>query len=747
MAAFAVVQWQTTGWYIAAALLLTIPLAWLIFRPKGGVIQRVVIVALGLSVGLGYTTYRSSWYATQVGGLAGDTHRLCAVVAQWPEQSDYGYSVEVTLQLEEGTIGARLYVDEIGEVLQPGDEITVIARLSDASLTDNGEYYTYQIARGIFLSGVVYGEVEVIRPETIPLRYLPLYLSRDLQSGIANAFSTETAPFITALVTGEQDGLEDPFLSALQRAGMSHTVAVSGMHMVFLAGMVTLLMGRFRRRTAMVVIPVSVIFTLMVGASPSVVRACVMIIMIYIAPLLERESDGFTSLALALMVILLVNPLAIAHVGLQLSFASVVGIFCCSSWLFDVIMGKLPLKINRSSSLILRIVHEFARGVVAVLATSLGATVFTVPLVAYYFGYVSLISPIANILSLWAVAWCFGGGLLAGGVAMIAPQLGSHLAILVEPFALYFIESITALGLLPLAALPTSWDLAVVWLAFVYVVAVYWWWRKLKPALPLATILLALLVAVTLTVYENRQGEISVTVLDVGQGESVLLRMGETTALVDCGGDNSTVGDLAADAILSMGELTLDYLILTHCHLDHANGVTQLMERTSIGQLVLPMTEGEDEGIRVEILQAAEEHNIPVLLVDTTTELKVETGTITLFPPLGDGDENERGLTILASYNQFDTLITGDMGAEVEELLVDYTTLPIVEVYVVGHHGSNYSSSDILLDTITPEMAIISVGVNSFGHPAEEMLERLEKRNIIVYRTDMMGDITVRVGE
>ena len=129
-----------------------------------------------------------------------------------------------------------------------------------------------------------------------------------------------------ALVTGNRDSLSDPFTSSLQRTGLSHTVAVSGMHVAFLAGALSLLLGRGRRSTALVLIPLVLLFMTVAGSTPSVVRASVMILMLEIAPLFDRERDGPTALGFALLLILIQNPFAAAHVGLQLSFLAVAGI-------------------------------------------------------------------------------------------------------------------------------------------------------------------------------------------------------------------------------------------------------------------------------------------------------------------------------------------------------------------------------------------------------------------------------------
>lgn len=235
-------------------------------------------------------------------------------------------------------------------------------------------------------------------------------------------------------------------------------------------------------------------------------------------------------------------------------------------------------------------------------------------------------------------------------------------------------------------------------------------------------------------------------VLDVGQGESVLLRCGDSWALVDCGGDSQTdAGDIAADYIRSMGGQRLDLLVITHFHDDHANGVPQLLERVPVDAIVLPAA-GEDSPLRQEIVSIAKEKNIPMeeLSRDRTVELD-GGGALHLFAPLGVGETNEEGLSVLATSGDFDVLITGDMGGDVEQLLLEHTQLPHVEVLVAGHHGSGHSTSPELLAAIQPETAVISVGAdNRYGHPAAETMERLSTAGTELYRTDLQGTVLIR---
>ena len=165
--------------------------------------------------------------------------------------------------------------------------------------------------------------------------------------------------------------------------------------------------------------------------------------------------------------------------------------------------------------------------------------------------------------------------------------------------------------------------------------------------------------------------------------------------MVDCGSSNSYVdaGSRAADQLESMGIHRLRAVAVTHYHADHTNGLYQLLARLEVQTLYLPDIEDE-YGVRERLLRLAEKNGIEVVYVRRTVECPLGGAALTLYPPVGEGDLNEQGLTALCSAGDFDVLITGDMAGHARSArLVGQYDLPDIEVLMVGHHGSRYSSS------------------------------------------------------
>ena len=229
--------------------------------------------------------------------------------------------------------------------------------------------------------------------------------------------------------------------------------------------------------------------------------------------------------------------------------------------------------------------------------------------------------------------------------------------------------------------------------------------------------------------------------VDVGQGQSVILRSGTETALVDCGSGNNwrDAGCDTADELLTMGCRRVDRVILTHFDDDHINGVEHLLARMGAETLTIPKAEG---GAALDrLLELAERYGMDVETVTEETHLPFGNGELTIFPPLGVSGSNELGLTVLASAGEHDFLITGDMERATEEKLIETYELPELDVLMAGHHGSKNSTSKELLDAVTPGTVIISVGSNSYGHPAEDTLRRLARAGCDIYRTDRHGTV------
>ena len=266
--------------------------------------RRVLLAGFGLAAGLLWTAAYGALFQAPARALAGYEGPVEVTVADWPQATAYGSSVLVRLHPVEGwPVRTLLYLDAPAPDLRPGDGLTVQARLRAAD-TITGESTDYYYAKGVRLIAYGEGEGETARPGRPPLWTWPAYVSKALKDRVAAAFPEEAAPLVTALLTGDRSGLSDGDYAALRRSGLAHVIAVSGLHVSFLAGLAAALLGARRRRTAVCTIALLVCFAAVVGNTPSVLRAVFMQSMLLLAPLLGRSfsADAFFADAMTIVV-------------------------------------------------------------------------------------------------------------------------------------------------------------------------------------------------------------------------------------------------------------------------------------------------------------------------------------------------------------------------------------------------------------------------------------------------------------
>ena len=693
------------------------------------------VLILGCILGFLGMSIFDSLYLSIPRAVDGKNISLSITLTDYSAETEYGTSVEGIAKLNDRPYKVNVYLPKDIE-LRPGDVIT--GRFTLRCTLPGGETENqYSYSNGTFLSAKIGRSPTVDPAEEIPWYGYPALIRQKVVSLLTDVFPEDASGFAIALLIGDKSGMDYETDVAFKISGISHIVAVSGFHVTVLFALLYTVLCKNRWLSALIGIPILFIFAAIAGFSPSITRACLMHSLMILAMLLGKDYDPLTALAFAVIVMLGINPWTVTNVSFQLSLGCMFGILLISEsvkrWILE---RKMFARMKGKKK---KLLGMFASSV----SMTVGATVFVTPLCAYYFGMISLIGIISNLLILWVVSFIFYGALLTFTVGLLWKPAANFVAYLVTWPIRYVLGVAKLLAKFPLAAVYMDSIFIVFWLVFAYLLLIVNLLARKKRMLDsICCAVIGLCVALFASWSQPLQDEFRVTVLDVGQGQCILLQADGKNYMVDCGGDSDEdAANVAANYLLSQGIDTLDGLILTHYDRDHAGGVSYLMSRISVDTLFLPTCADED-GFLSQMDETAFAYH---LWIDELTLVTFEDTRITLIPSKSDLTDNEAGLCILFQSANCDILITGDRSSAGERELLRQIEMPDLEVLIVGHHGSKNSTGNMLLDQTMPDIAIISVGAdNSYGHPAQETLQRLTNAGCVVYRTDLHGNIIYR---
>lgn len=609
-------------------------------------------------------------------------------------------------------------------------------------------------------------------------------------------FPPSQAGYMKGLLIGLRDDFDPQQYARFSRLGLTHVLAISGLHVAVFVGCLVWMLRRFGlvretvMLTAMWTLPVYILLT---GSSPSVVRAGIMAMLALWAARKQLLSDGLHLVCIVGWAMLLWNPYYLLDVGFQLSFLVTIGLIVGVSR-----VGRL-----------LPVRGATWRGALAVTIVS---QLVSFPLTIYYFNQYSVLSWPANLLLVPLISFIVtpvgSAALLLGA---LAPTLGGALA-----WPVVWLNGLTFRAVEVLERWRTFhmvWPTPPVWWLFAYygVLALLLRLLERRHAAPTAAELAMLppaeagapqprrqrrgcwsvagcvAAAALLLVYAYKPAMLQrgglVQVIDVGQGDAILIRTPEGKhVLVDGGGtlsfrkpgeewkrraDEYEVGaKLLVPLLKQRGVHRLDYVVVSHEDADHIGGLQAVVEQLPVSRLLYNGTlkPGEtaerlfrtaiDRGVALHSVHAGE--TIPV---DRRTELRVlypvRTGSAAGQQPVIEREAEQNGVSVvfLLAMSGARMLFTGDMEQAAEQEVLRRLTADNaaagngIDVLKVAHHGSKTSTGDDWLSFWRPRLAVISVGArNSYGHPSPIVTERLAQRAIPTKRTDRDGEVQIRVG-
>lgn len=634
------------------------------------------------------------------------------------------------------------------ERLTPGYICTVSGELEKplpASNPNAFDYQEYLWHKGIFwrLKTVQLMPDDSVKPSG-PIVFIQ-YLRQKGTTYIYEHFPEETAPLVAALVFGDRTTMEPDLLEAYENLGIVHLLAISGLHVGMLVGILFYVLLRLqisREKATNILIAFLPFYSILTGASPSVIRACaMMLVLLFFAKYSRRlKIAPIDTICIVFFFYIFIVPNVIYDVGFQLSFSVAFALLLSSPFL-----TKLRFKPQA-----------------LLICTSFIAQLSSVPIMLYHFYEFSLLGIVANIIYVPLFSIIVLPLLLV--VFLFHLFLGSFM----DPI-LYFLDYTVrmingftkSLSRLPFSVITLGRPLP--FFLSLYFITIPFTFFRLEKAKTIRRSALLLLIPIAMMLlhygsnHYGAKGE--VTMIDVGQGDSIFIKLpnNKGTYLIDTGGNLQfetvewrkrrnpfdTGENIVVPFLKSKGITKLDKLILTHGDIDHVGGAMALLQSVSVNEVVLPKSHEPSE-LEENIIELCKEKNIPIRYAWKGDSWSTTEARFYVLAPMSDSmSRNNQSIVLYAQLGGLDWLFTGDLETRGEALLMAYYPSLTVDVLKIGHHGSNSSTSDDFLDYLQPKTALISAGVkNRFGHPQQEVISRLQKLDIRIYRTDKDGAIS-----
>lgn len=549
---------------------------------------------------------------------------------------------------------------------------------------------------------------------------------------------------LVGMLLGEKSFIPSHLKEIFAEAGIMHILAVSGLHVGIIAMALLALLSMLKlpkKFKLFTLILILITYASITGFRPSVLRATIMFILLIGGKLINRSRNLNISLFFAAFLILLLNPLILYDAGFLLSF--IVTFF---------IINLSPILQRLFSKIVVWIKNP--------LAVSTAAWVGIFPLSAYFFSKVSIISIISNIfiIPLTGIAVILGFiTFFIGLVSISLAGLFANLNYLVLNLITLIAKSFSSLPFAFIYVAQPSVMLIILYYLTVFFIIEIFYKKTLSPKIKKKAILIVLSVTLLIIVVQvfYPADNLKVNFINVGEGDCILIEApNKINILIDGGGTPQSDFDVGNKIVIPYlrrkGINEIDLLILTHPHLDHLEGLLPILKEFKVDMVL-------DSGLLCDSSEYKE--FISLILEKGISYHKAKAGDnfifsnnleIFLLNPLynsdfyEESDFNNASIVVKLFYKNADFLFTGDIEEAAEKKLLAWQNILQSDILKVAHHGSSTSTNLEFLDKVNPNIAVITVGKNHFGHPSQKIIEKLEDKNIQIYRTDEDGTVIIR---
>ncbi len=729
--------------------------------------------ALALAVGLGFTLLKRRLAAgvmlLVVGLLAGMLRMALAVRAVHIEPTRYSVSMvgrvasdpfikpetgrlifrfnTDTVDDEAASLSLRLYVRSDDrtplEAITCGQQLRLTGHIWQPDPVTNAYEFDFGawLARNGF-NGYATARVEDVEivGETRNTQTLLVAARRAIGARI-DALFPRSAGLMRALVLGDRSQLGDELRESMSLSGTGHLISISGLHVTVLAALLAWLLRRFmpRRWANVAAVALLIPYGVMIGFGVSFARALMMFALLCFAPVAGRPSDPVTRLCAAMLIWLAFRPLSIGDAGFVLSYSASAGIILLMPPLSRLMGIEARRRRKPSSKLAVRVARRALIYLPSLLCASVSVQLATLPAVIAFFGVQSVVSLPFNLV---CVPLCMLGYIVGLAGLLLSPILSGAAALVsgLADRALSLLIEITHLsGRLPVTGVRIGrYPILLILLHCGIALAASDLSRlkeRLRRLLPFALLLVA---AFSSLLIFGRAWRFSIAFLDAGQADCAVVRTRGHTYMMDIGDTYTPAADY-----LNASCLHLDGVVLSHPHQDHAGGLKSVLTSFTPDAIYVPKGWFEVEEVSpavVEGIELARSMGVEIRELSAGDSIDLSsTARLDVLAPDGKelpGEVNDMSLLALVSCDGQSALFTGDLSENAEP-----EAIPDIDILKVAHHGSAKASSDRFIEACTPEIAVISVGENNYGHPAQETLDKLARSGAQTYLTRDSGTV------
>lgn len=550
----------------------------------------------------------------------------------------------------------------------------------------------------------------------------------------------EDAAVLGAMILGEKSALSEETRNRFRVANLSHLIAVSGMHvscfLVPVASFVRLSGRRLIRQIGTVMF--LVLFGFLTDWTPSVSRAVIMSVYAVISSLFRRRNDALTGLFASSMILLFLDPFIISDTGFRLSFGAA---FAMIKW-----SGRLTGSMARF------IPKEIARPVAGMLSAQIGVLPIMIGLTSKQSPLLMTGAIVGTLLSQSICVLVIPLTVLHLFSSLIAPANELFKIIYLPIRGLEFLlEQASRIGesdrynaiALDSVALPLL-------LGGCCLIIVFTLRRSTaRRFISAVTAFLIITGAISQGITYLDRPLATVVFFDVGQGDSALIMSDDKSVLID-GGEEKQCGSVLIPALEYYGIRKVDVTLLTHLHSDHGGGLMELMDSGRLSRIGVSF-----DGFGDNYEKLVKDHEADGIFYrlkkGDQISISKDVDLFVLHPEIAENEGgNEDSLVIFVDFGECGMLFLGDSGFLTEDKLLHEEQnrsmfFENTDIIKVGHHGSKFSSADTFLSEVSPQVAVISVGANFYGHPTEEAILRLQEAETDIFRTDRDGAIIIRI--